>query len=246
MKFLESFVKHSYGNPLFLLFHTSYVSYLDKNNYNMASRILSIPPISTKFNNNSCQANNSNLMISSTSSNSSTFSNSSNQNSTSNDFPNDFYNKNTCSLLNNSTSSWSSLNILNNNSKTSKWNIGLMNSEGKYLTAENFGYKINATGNTLRKKQKWYIENDGDEFVYLISPLGNYLATDKYGKMTCEKTISEDDCKFYLDANTDGKWSFKSALYGYYFGGNGDHLHCFSKTAEWWTVHLAIHPQVFL
>lgn len=213
----------------------------------MASRIISLPPISTKFNNNLSNMNNANLMISSTSSNSSTFSNSSNSNSTSNDSSNDFLTKNACSnLINNSTSSWSSLSLLNNNSKTAKWNIGLMNSEGKYLTAENFGYKINATGNTLRKKQKWYIEHDGvDEFVYLLSPLGNYLATNKYGKITCEKTIVEDDCKFYLNANSDGKWSFKSAIYGYFFGGNGDHLHCFSKTPEWWTVHLAIHPQVF-
>ncbi len=212
----------------------------------MASRIFSMPPISSKFSNNSCQPINNNLMISSISSNSSTYSNTSNPNSTSNDTSIDFSNKNSSPLLNNSTGSWSSFNFQNNNSKSSRWNIGLMNIEGKYLTAENFGYKINATGNTLRKKQKWFIEHDGtDEFVYLISPLGNYLATDKYGKITCEKTIPEDDCKFYLDANNDGKWSFKSALYGYYFGGTGDHLHCFSKSAEMWTAHLAIHPQVF-
>jgi fascin 1/2 len=132
----------------------------------------------------------------------------------------------------------------NLSSTNSKWNLGLMNSEGKYLTAENFGFKINATGNTLRKKQKWLIEQDNDEIAYLISPLGCYLSTDKYGKLTCEKQSSDNDCKFYLEANGDGKWAFKSAVYGYYFGGTGDMLHCFSKAPEWWTVHLAIHPQV--
>lgn len=127
-----------------------------------------------------------------------------------------------------------------------KWNLGLMKPDGKYLTAENFGFKINASGNTLRKKQKWQIEQDLDEFFYLISPLGCYLSTDKYGKLTCEKLASDDDCKFFLETNASGKWAFKSASHGYYFGGSGDHLHCFSKTPEWWIVHLAIHPQINL
>ncbi len=131
-------------------------------------------------------------------------------------------------------------------SGVNKWNLGLMNSDGKYLTAENFGFKINATGNTLRKKQKWSIEQDSDEFVYLLSPLGCFLSADKYGKVSCEKTASDSDCKFLLESNSDGKWAFKSASYGYYFGGSGDRLHCFSKTPELWTVHLAIHPQVWL
>lgn len=131
-------------------------------------------------------------------------------------------------------------------SGTHRWNLGLMNSEGKYLTAENFGFKINATGNTLRKKQKWSIEQDSDEFVYLISPLGCFISADKYGKVTCEKTSSDSECKFLLESNSDGKWAFKSASFGYYFGGSGDRLHCFSKTPENWTVHLAIHPQINL
>ena len=129
---------------------------------------------------------------------------------------------------------------------SARWNLGLMNTEGKYLTGENFGFKINATGNTLRKKQKWSIEQDTDEHVYLISPLGCYLSSDKYGKITCEKTCPDEHCGFFLETNSDGKWAFKSAAYGYYFGGSGDHLHCFSKTPELWTVHLAIHPQINL
>jgi hypothetical protein len=125
-----------------------------------------------------------------------------------------------------------------------KWSVGLMNSEGKYLTGENFGFKINATGNSLRKKQKWQIEQDVDELVCLISPLGFYLSTDKYGKLSCEKLIADSSCQFHLEINSDGKWSFKSSTHGYYLGGSGDRLHCFSKLPEMWTVHLAIHPQV--
>lgn len=142
--------------------------------------------------------------------------------------------------------SLSGCNIGLTNGTTAKLSLGLINSEGKYLTGENFGFKINATGNTLRKKQKWQLEQDNEEIVYIISPLGCYLSTDKYGKLTCEKTSSDSDCKFLMETNNDGKWSFKSVTYGYYFGGTGDRLHCFSKTPEWWTVHLAIHPQINL
>ena len=136
----------------------------------MASRIMSMPPISSsKFNSNSYQVTNNSLMISSTSSNSSSLSNGSNPNSISNDSSVDFFTKNSCSLLNNSTGSASSFNFQSGSSKLSKWNIGLVNSEGKYLTAENFGFKINATGNTLRKRQKWLIENDGIQVLLWLN-----------------------------------------------------------------------------
>jgi hypothetical protein len=29
-----------------------------------------------------------------------------------------------------------------------------------------------------------------------------------------------------------------------YLGGDIDQLHCFSKAPEWWSPHLALHPQV--
>jgi len=41
--------------------------------------------------------------------------------------------------------------------------VGLLNHQGRYLTAETFGSKINASGAVMRKKQIWYIEQDRTE-----------------------------------------------------------------------------------
>jgi hypothetical protein len=251
----------------------------------MASRILSLPNSSYKINGNSYQfplnnnnANNKQTNNNNSSADSAVTVNSYHHKTTSSSLMAVVSNQNTSPIS--STSSSSSISIASTASSTSststttntacrnltsnsfKWTIGLMNSDGKYLTAENFGHKINATGNTLRKKQKWQLEqhqnpngvssiednNAGDEFVvYLLSPLGFYMSTDKYGKLSCDKTEKDESCKFYLETNTlDGKCSFKSVLFGYYFGGEADRLHCFSKHVEWWTIHLAIHPQINL
>jgi len=63
----------------------------------------------------------------------------------------------------------------------STWKIGLMNEHGKYLTAETFGFTINAAGTSLRRKQLWTVERDpvDDETVYFRSHLGRYLAGDR-------------------------------------------------------------------
>jgi fascin 1/2 len=148
-----------------------------------------------------------------------------------------------------------------NNSGIEKcsWSLGLINSKGKYLTAETFGCKINASeffllhlnlnlslaGSCLKKKQKWtIIYNIPNDCVYLQSTLHHYLSTDKYGHLKCDTLEIDDDCRFQLEYNRNGQWAFKSQTYGMYFGGDVDQLHCFSKIPEWWSPHLALHPQV--
>ena len=138
------------------------------------------------------------------------------------------------------------------------WLVGLINYQGKYLTAETFGFKINASGATMRKKQVWTIEHDpkGDDIIYIRSHLGRYLSSDKRGNVSCNSESTGPEEKFsivYEDTRkggTDsGKWAIRNVAYGTYFGGSEDKLSCNQKNpgpSEWWTVHLAVHPQVNL
>ncbi|XP_067672774.1 protein singed-like [Haliotis asinina] len=134
-----------------------------------------------------------------------------------------------------------------------QWKVGLIN-DGKYLTAETFGFKVNASGSGLKKRQTWILEQDTkDEVVYIKSHLGRYLSTDKYGKVTCETEAGELEHseKFVVEYAKDGsgRWSFKNPQFGNYLGRNGEEVQCFSKIAgdtELWVVQLAIHPQVNL
>jgi hypothetical protein len=128
---------------------------------------------------------------------------------------------------------------------------GLVNSQGKYLTAETFGFKINASGNSLRKKMMWILEHDQDEedIVYIRSHLGRYLGADKKGNVSCSAESKGPTEKFRLSYHPsgDGRWAFQNTSNTYHFGGSDDTLMCEKKAptdSEWWTARLAVHPQV--
>ena len=70
------------------------------------------------------------------------------------------------------------------------WTIGLINSKFKYLSAETFGFKINANGKALKKKQVWILEPSGDgDTIVMRSHLNKYLAVDQFGNVTCDQVI---------------------------------------------------------
>ncbi|XP_074647072.1 protein singed-like [Tubulanus polymorphus] len=139
------------------------------------------------------------------------------------------------------------------NSENTQWKLGFLNSQGKYLTAEAFGFKVNASATTFRKKQVWTLEygsgSDGD-VVYIKSYQGKYLAADKNGNVRCDLDEKDDaDAKFMLqyESKSGGRgWSFKSMKYDCYLSGNDDALYCKSKTPDYWMPRLASHPQVNL
>ena len=84
------------------------------------------------------------------------------------------------------------------------WTVGLINSKFKYLSAETFGYKINANGKALKKKQVWILEPSGDgDTIVLRSHLNKYIAVDQFGNVTCDQVrncLQRFQCgmKFFL------------------------------------------------
>lgn len=125
------------------------------------------------------------------------------------------------------------------------YHIGLVNFQNKYLTAEKFGFQVNASGVNLKKKQIWAIEQESN-IVYLKSHLGRYLTADKNGNLSCEAEEREEDAKFTVTYQSDGKWALKSK-YDRYLGGEDDQINCFATSIskiESWTMQLAIHPQI--
>nr|CAD7601361.1 unnamed protein product [Timema genevievae] len=141
--------------------------------------------------------------------------------------------------------------IISTNNLRGCWTIGLINSKFRYLTAETFGFKINANGASLKKKQVWTLEpasGGAESTIFLRSHLDKYLAVDSFGNVTCEGEEKEPGSKFQISVADDGtgRWAFRNVVRGYYLGASSDKLTCTAKVpgdAEFWHVHLAARPQ---
>ncbi|XP_075232061.1 fascin domain-containing protein singed isoform X1 [Lycorma delicatula] len=131
------------------------------------------------------------------------------------------------------------------------WTIGLINCQFRYLTAEIFGFKINANGTSLKKKQIWRLEPAAGGEIYLKSHLDKYLAVDSFGNVTCESEEKEPGSRFQIIVSEDstGRWALRNVVRGYFLGASSDKLVCTAKVPsdpEFWLMHLAARPQVNL
>lgn len=131
------------------------------------------------------------------------------------------------------------------------WSFGLRNSANKYLTAESFGFRLNAAASLMKKKQIFFLEqNEGEPFCYIRSHLNCYLSVDGDGNIKADSSEKGDECQIIIEAQDDGRWCLKSAKYGWYLGNNPEKERAAFTTAKgeehMWTVHLAMHPQICL
>jgi fascin 1/2 len=128
------------------------------------------------------------------------------------------------------------------------WKVGLIASNGKYLTTDTFGPLLHATGTSMQKKQIFTVDPQG-EFVYLIAPNNCFLVAGQKGELNAgEKSRPGTNGQWHIEAQDDGRWAFKSS-FGYYMGHKGEaEVHSFGRShdadTEKFHVQLAIHPQV--
>lgn len=125
------------------------------------------------------------------------------------------------------------------------WAVGFINSGDKYLSAEKFQFKVNASGNSLRKKQIWTLEKVSDQEVAIKSCQNRYLGCDKNGNISADSDEIGDDNKFELISEVDGRVAIKSTKNNRYLAGSFDDLRG-ADGKELWTLQLAMSPQINL
>uniref|UniRef100_A0A2I3G3D8 Fascin actin-bundling protein 2, retinal n=1 Tax=Nomascus leucogenys TaxID=61853 RepID=A0A2I3G3D8_NOMLE len=124
-----------------------------------------------------------------------------------------------------------------------KIQFGLVNDTGRYLTAESFGFKVNASAPSLKRKQTWVLEPDpgqGTAVLLRSSHLGRYLSAEEDGRVACEAEQPGRDCRFLVLPQPDGRWVLQSEPHGRFFGGTEDQLSCFATAvspAELWSAN---------
>lgn len=125
------------------------------------------------------------------------------------------------------------------------WTVGFINEGQKYLSAEKFQFKVNASGNSLRKKQVWTLEKIDDQVVAIKSCFNRYLGCDKNGTITADADEIGDDNKFELISEEDGRVGIKSSKHNRYLSGSFDDLRG-ADGKVLWTMQLAMSPQINL
>jgi len=135
--------------------------------------------------------------------------------------------------------------------ETLQWSLGLINSAGKYLTAETFQHKTICAASSMKRKQIFFLEPVPDQpYVRIRTCLNCYLSVDDDGGFHGNVTADDKDqesTSFEIIAQADGKWALRSVKMGWFVKSTGETMSAFTTdiTPEsCFTVHLAMHPQI--
>lgn len=97
----------------------------------------------------------------------------------------------------------------------------------------------------MKKRQIFFLEQEGD-YVYIRTHLDRYLTFKEDGKVSGEATSKGKDESLQVETQDNGTWLLKTQR-GYFFGGTGEKMDAYTKEKKadrFWTVRLAMHPQV--
>lgn len=120
---------------------------------------------------------------------------------------------------------------------------------GKYLTQETFGYTLNVTASSLKKKQIFFLLPADQGGVFIKSNHGRYLYGQADGKVLGDAEQPTADAVWAIEPQPLGTWALKSR-HGFYVNlGKDEVVSAFTKElpkdhSGEWVVHLAMHPQV--
>lgn len=128
------------------------------------------------------------------------------------------------------------------------WALGFRDANGKYLTVENFGHRLNINGTSMKNKQIFRLEQDegAGAKVFIRTPHGRYLTAKADGTWAADAEARGANEEFEIEVQPDGRWALKSA-HGHYCGGSGETIDAFTKELaedRLFVVNLAMHPQV--
>jgi len=135
--------------------------------------------------------------------------------------------------------------------ETLEWSLGLINSAGKYLTAETFQHKVICAAASMKRKQIFFLEQvPGKASVRIRTVLNCYLSVDDdggfHGNVTAEDK-EQESTEFEIIAQADGKWCLRTTKMGWYVKSTGETMSAFTtdiSEESKFTVHLAMHPQI--
>eukprot|EP00912_Choanoflagellata_sp_UC4_P000233 UC4_evm1s146 len=105
------------------------------------------------------------------------------------------------------------------------WTFGLISCvTNRYISQEAFGFQMNASGNSLKKKQTLTLVANGDGTVCIRTHLNRYFKGDVNGVFTGDaEDVNDPETRWTIHPQANGAWAIRS-VYGFYLRGTENNL----------------------